>query len=185
MTPPWTFKTRAEKSGLPTMAAIKGVMRSLTNELTMAVNAAPMMTATARPRTLPRRMKSRKPFNIGEPPKLVWALRAMSLAEGHRTEVRELSDLAANRDPVQIGVAEEEQDHADDHDVHVDTEDHAGVVEAPAALHAADGVDRADAGDDGRDDKQEVGTILGEVRQEESGDEGEQDHGAASDQRAA
>src|SRR5260370_35940461 len=120
MTPPWTFKTKAEKSGLPAMAAIKGVMMSLTNELTMAVNAAPMMTATARSRTLPRRIKSRKPFNIVGPPKWYERFEGMSLAEGHRKDVREVRTLAADPDPVQGGVEEEEQDHAEGHGVHVD-----------------------------------------------------------------
>src|SRR5665213_4552550 len=39
-------------------------MRSLTSPCTTAVNAAPMTIPTARPTTLPRNMKSLKPFNI-------------------------------------------------------------------------------------------------------------------------
>ncbi len=40
MTPPWRLKVRAEKSGLPTMAAMSGLMMSETRELTMLVKAA-------------------------------------------------------------------------------------------------------------------------------------------------
>ena len=57
----------AEKSGLCTTAAINGLMISATSALTMAVNAAPMTTATARSTTLPRRTKSRNPLSIGSP----------------------------------------------------------------------------------------------------------------------
>ena len=44
--------------------AMSGLMMSSTSDLVMAENAAPMMTATARSITLPRRMKSRNPLNI-------------------------------------------------------------------------------------------------------------------------
>src|SRR6476660_3890625 len=58
-------KLSAEKSGLPTMAAISGVRMLVTNEVTTAPNAAPITTATARSSTLPRMMNCRKPLNIG------------------------------------------------------------------------------------------------------------------------
>lgn len=48
----------SEKSTPPVNAPTIGMMRSLTAELTMAVNAAPMTTATARSITLPWLMKS-------------------------------------------------------------------------------------------------------------------------------
>src|SRR5687768_1740521 len=44
-----------------------GVMMLATTELTIAVNAEPMTTATARSMTLPRRMKSLKPLSMGTP----------------------------------------------------------------------------------------------------------------------
>lgn len=53
-----------EKSGVPPISPISGVMRSLTSESTIAPKAAPMMTRTARSSTLPRAMKSRNPFSI-------------------------------------------------------------------------------------------------------------------------
>ena len=51
----WSLKVRFEKSCLPKMAAIRGVMMSATNAVTMAVKATPTTTATARSTTLPRR----------------------------------------------------------------------------------------------------------------------------------
>ena len=48
------MKVRLEKSGLPKMAAMSGVMRSTTNAVIMAVKATPTTTATARSTTLPR-----------------------------------------------------------------------------------------------------------------------------------
>src|SRR5665213_2136017 len=57
-------KYRFEKSGLPPMAAINGVTKSLTSEFTMPLKAAPMTTATARSTALPRRINFLKSFNI-------------------------------------------------------------------------------------------------------------------------
>src|SRR5215218_5562706 len=50
-------KVNAEKSGCPPMAPMIGVMMFSTRDVTMAPNAAPITTAIARSRTLPRRMK--------------------------------------------------------------------------------------------------------------------------------
>src|SRR5436309_15193364 len=57
----------AEKSGLPAMAAIDGVNRSLTMAVTTAPNAPPITTATARSRTLPRITNCRNPLNMAAP----------------------------------------------------------------------------------------------------------------------
>src|SRR5580658_6995061 len=54
----------AEKSGLPTMAAIKGVSRSLVNAVTTPPNAAPITTPTAMSTTLPRRINFLNPSSI-------------------------------------------------------------------------------------------------------------------------
>src|SRR4051812_6411648 len=61
---PFTSNVRAEKSCFPTIAAISGVKRSLTNDVTTAPNAAPITTATARSTTLPRNRNCLKPFMI-------------------------------------------------------------------------------------------------------------------------
>src|SRR5882762_8387307 len=58
--------TRVEKSGAPTRAEIIGVITSAVTDAVMAPKDAPMMTATARSTTLPRRMKSLKPLSIGQ-----------------------------------------------------------------------------------------------------------------------
>src|SRR6266404_9073360 len=65
---PLIVKLIAEKSGLPTRAAIRGVSRSLVNAVTTDPKAAPMTTPTARSTTLPRRMNCLKPLSM-EPPK--------------------------------------------------------------------------------------------------------------------
>ncbi len=46
------------KSTLPMIMPMMGMMTSFTSEFTIAVNAVPMTTATARSNTLPRLMKS-------------------------------------------------------------------------------------------------------------------------------
>src|SRR5690606_34284806 len=56
----------AEKSGAPPASAMIGVIRFVTMELTTAVNATPMTTATARSTTFPRNRKSLKPLSIGK-----------------------------------------------------------------------------------------------------------------------
>jgi hypothetical protein len=61
---PLTVTAMAEKSA-EKMMPIRGVSRSATSELTMAVNAAPMTIPTARSTTLPRRMKLRNSPSIG------------------------------------------------------------------------------------------------------------------------
>src|SRR5579884_3106087 len=61
---PLISNCRAEKSGLPPMAAMSGVSRSLTSAVTTAPNAPPMTTATARSITLPRSRNCRRPFTM-------------------------------------------------------------------------------------------------------------------------
>src|SRR5580704_15803872 len=61
---PLTVNLMAEKSGLPTIAAISGVSRSLVKAETTAANAAPMTTPTAMSITLPRRMNCLNPLSM-------------------------------------------------------------------------------------------------------------------------
>src|SRR5579864_8634482 len=58
-------KLMAEKSGLPTRAAISGVSRSLVNAPTTVAKAAPTTTPTAISTTFPRRMNCLNPLSIG------------------------------------------------------------------------------------------------------------------------
>src|SRR6266567_6738987 len=55
----------AEKSGLPTIAAISGVNRSLVSAVITPPKAAPITTPTAISTTFPRRMNFLKPSSIG------------------------------------------------------------------------------------------------------------------------
>src|SRR5437016_3378907 len=57
-------KPRAEKSGLPAMAAISGVSKSLVKAETTVANAAPITTPTAMSTTLPRRMNCLNPLSM-------------------------------------------------------------------------------------------------------------------------
>src|SRR5579864_149567 len=58
-------KLIAEKSGLPTSAAMSGVSRSLVKAETTVANAAPTTTPTAMSTTFPRRMNCLNPLSIG------------------------------------------------------------------------------------------------------------------------
>src|SRR5580704_10381195 len=62
--PPGVVKWSAEKSGLPTNAAIRGVSRSVVSAVTTPPKAAPITTPTAISTTFPRRMNFLKPLSI-------------------------------------------------------------------------------------------------------------------------
>jgi hypothetical protein len=86
------------------------------------------------------------------------------------------------REPAEIRIEEEEDDHADGHEVHVDEQDDAGMVEAPAALEAASGVGGAQDGEDNREDEQRRGAVVGEVGETYGDGEGRQDKQASADE---
>jgi hypothetical protein len=91
--------------------------------------------------------------------------------------------LLRGGDPERVGVEEEKEDHAEGHEVHVDAEDNAAVIEAPAALHATDGVRGACEGDQRRKDESRSGVVVGEVREQKRGCEAGEDQDAAAQQR--
>ena len=86
------------------------------------------------------------------------------------------------REPAEVRIEEEEDDHADGHEIHVDEEDHACVVEAPAALEAAGGVGGAEDGEDDGEEEQGSGAVVGEVGEPDGGGEGRQDEQASADE---
>jgi hypothetical protein len=92
--------------------------------------------------------------------------------------------LVRGGDPEHVGIEEKEEDQADGHEVHVDAEHYAGVVEVPAALHAADGVQGAGHGDEGGQDEQWSGTAVREVREEKRGCQAEKDEEIAAEEGA-
>ena len=71
---------REEKSGLPPIAAISGVMNEATNAVTRAPNAAPMTTAMASSTTFPRSTKSRNSLSMGECSHRPWTSPSASTA---------------------------------------------------------------------------------------------------------
>ena len=68
-------------------------------------------------------------------------------------------------DPKEVGIEQEEEDQRNGHEIHVDTEDDAAVVKAPAALYAADGFSRADYRDQRRQQEKQRWTEMREVGQ--------------------
>src|ERR1041384_3834850 len=80
--PPGVVQVSLVKSGDPKIP-IRGVRMSLVKLVITAPKAAPITTATASSTTFPRRMKSRKPLNIGGASSYPWAryaARTMRLA---------------------------------------------------------------------------------------------------------
>src|SRR5205807_825158 len=61
---PWTVNWTAEKSGLPTIAAMSGVSKSVVSAVTTPPKAAPITTPTAISTTFPRRMNFLNPLSI-------------------------------------------------------------------------------------------------------------------------
>src|SRR5713226_1370144 len=83
--------------------------------------------------------------------------------------------LVGGGDPEGVGVKEEKEDHADGHEIHVDEEEDAAVVEAPASLHAANRVRSAGGGGEGGEDEDGGGVDLREAGEEDCREETDQD----------
>ncbi len=62
-----------------------------------------------------------------------------------------------------VRVEEQEENHAEGHEVHIDEQKDATVVEAPTALHAADGVCRAEDCDQSGENEKWGGLVAREV----------------------
>ena len=80
-----------------------------------------------------------------------------------------------------VGVEEKEEDHAEGHEVHVDAEDNACVVEAPAGSHAADRVDGAGDSGQGGDGQQHSGVVVREVGERQGNAEADEHENASSE----
>ena len=88
--------------------------------------------------------------------------------------MKDRAGLVGVGDPEHVGIEEEEEDHAEDHKVHIDAEEDSAVIEAPAGAHAADRVHGAKDGCHSGEEKQQGGAVLGKVREEERGAEAEE-----------
>ena len=62
---------------------------------------------------------------------------------------------------------EEEQDEADCQHIHEEQQHDAAMVQVPARLHAAEGVEHAEHGEHGGKDEQRRGTSVREIREAE------------------
>ncbi len=83
-----------------------------------------------------------------------------------------------------IRVNEEEEDHAERHQVHIDAEDDSGMVVVPPAAHAAHGIGGADYGKRGGDEEQQGSAIVREVGEQDRGKEAGEHQKVAAGQRA-
>jgi hypothetical protein len=81
-----------------------------------------------------------------------------------------------------IGVEQQEEDHGDGHDVHVEQEDDAAVVEAPLEPKAAHSVEGAGDGDDGGYGEPWVRMCVGKSRQKKGKHEAAQHEQGAAEQ---
>jgi len=70
-------------------------------------------------------------------------------------------------DPEGVGVEEEEEDHAEGHEIHVDEKNDATVVEAPAPLHATNSVRGAGGCGEGGEDEDGGAVDLREAGEED------------------
>jgi hypothetical protein len=62
-----------------------------------------------------------------------------------------------------IGEEQKEEDEADSKHIHKEAEYDASVIEAPARLHAADGIEGAEEGEHRGDDEQQGGASVGKA----------------------
>ena len=86
-----------------------------------------------------------------------------------------LPTLARGGDPEGVGVKEEEENHAEGHEIHVDEKEDATVVEAPTPLHATNGVRGAGGGGEGGEDEDRCGMDLREAGEEDGREQTGQD----------
>ena len=86
-----------------------------------------------------------------------------------------LTGLVGGGDPEGVGIEEEEEDHAEGHEIHVDEKEDAAVVEAPAPLHATDGVRGAGGGGEGGKDEKGSGVDLREAGEGDGCEQTDQD----------
>jgi hypothetical protein len=78
-------------------------------------------------------------------------------------------------DPEGVGVEEEEENHAEGHEIHVDEKEDATVIEAPAPLHATDGVRGAGGSGEGGEDEDRGAVDLREAGEEDGREQTGQD----------
>ena len=66
-----------------------------------------------------------------------------------------------------VWVEEQEENHAEGHEVHVDQKENSAVVEAPTSLHATDGVGSAGYCDERGEDEERSGVVAREVGEDD------------------
>ena len=83
--------------------------------------------------------------------------------------------LLRGGDPEGVGVEEEEENHAESHEIHVDEKEDATVIEAPAPLHAANGVGGAGGRGEGGEDEDRSAVDLREAGEQDGCEQAGQD----------
>ena len=88
--------------------------------------------------------------------------------------------------PIPPGIEEEEENHRNDHDVHVEKDHHRAVVETPSRAQAAQRVPGAEECDDGGHKQFERWRIIGPMRQNQGCEQtADHKHGAAQERAMA
>ena len=82
-----------------------------------------------------------------------------------------------------VGVEKQKEDHRDGHDVHIEEQDDATVVEAPLEAEAAHRVERAGHGEDGGDDQLWICVSFGIAGPEEGENQAAQHQQGTAKQR--
>jgi hypothetical protein len=109
-------------------------------------------------------------------------LRCASVGMTNYVSYFSLAALVRGGDPEGVGVKEEKENHAEGHEIHVDEEEDATVVEAPAALHATNGVRSAGGGGEGGEDEAWGAVDLREAGEEDCREETDQDKEDAAEE---
>src|SRR5580698_9455415 len=122
-----------------------GVITSAVSDAVMAPNAAPMITATARSTTFPRRLKSRNPFSIVILPCIVISAvaarpRKSSAAFAHCHATRRkgacAAGLAGGGGWAELLHGQQEHDPGKDHQIGIEQDEDSGVVGTPFTAQA-------------------------------------------------
>ena len=105
----------------------------------------------------------------------IWATEAQRISTAGTAQPIK-TESGGRGEHVRVGIDKQEEDHAERHQVHVDAEDHAGVIKVPTAAHTTDSVHSAEHGEQGRQQQQEGGAIVGEVGEPDGDKHAEDNH---------
>lgn len=89
------------------------------------------------------------------------------------------------RQPERIGIEKEEKHNTQSHQIHVDHQEYASVIEAPAGPHTSKVIDRSGNSDEDGQDKQRGGMVIRKIGEQDRDAKAEENQERAPKKRTA